>query len=116
MSSTPRLTVPPTLYRAALRALDRLDEKLATVTNGQRAASDPRWMDWPRRATAVAAGLALLLAGVLMLVLPGPGVLAILLGLSVLAGQFAWARRLLARISGWARLRLASFPTSEAAP
>ena len=32
-----------------------------------------------------------------MLVLPGPGVIAIGAGLAVLAAEFAWARRLLRR-------------------
>ncbi len=30
-----------------------------------------------------------------MLVLPGPGIVAIGVGLALLAGEFAWARRLL---------------------
>ena len=67
---------------------------------------------WLRRLAAVLAGAALIVAGVPMLVLPGPGVLAILLGLSLLAGQFAWARRLLVVITGWARRTLAAAPAA----
>lgn len=35
-----------------------------------------------------------MVAGVVPLVLPGPGVLTILAGLSLLATEFVWARRL----------------------
>lgn len=40
----------------------------------------------------------MLLAGVIMLVTPGPGIAAILLGLGLLAAEFVWARRLMDRI------------------
>jgi len=40
----------------------------------------------------------LLLAGVVMLVTPGPGWVVILLGLGLLAAEFVWARRLMDRI------------------
>jgi len=39
-----------------------------------------------------------LLAGVVMLVTPGPGWVVILLGLGLLAAEFVWARRLMDRI------------------
>ncbi len=40
----------------------------------------------------------MLLAGLIMLVAPGPGWLTIALGLAVLAAEFVWARRLLNRL------------------
>ncbi len=40
----------------------------------------------------------MLLAGLIMLVTPGPGWLTIALGLAVLAAEFVWARRLLSRL------------------
>jgi uncharacterized protein (TIGR02611 family) len=43
-------------------------------------------------------GFLLLAAGVVMLVLPGPGWLAIFGGLAMLASEFAWAQRLLDRL------------------
>jgi uncharacterized protein (TIGR02611 family) len=43
-------------------------------------------------------GFTLLLAGVIMLVTPGPGWLTIALGLAVLAAEYVWARRLLDRL------------------
>ena len=51
-----------------------------------------------RRVFLVIAGFTLLLAGVVMLVTPGPGIAAILLGLGLLAAEFVWARRLMDRI------------------
>lgn len=48
-----------------------------------------------RRPVTAAVGLALLLPGILMLVLPGPGLLLVALGLAVLALEFSWVRRLL---------------------
>jgi uncharacterized protein (TIGR02611 family) len=48
-------------------------------------------------------GLGLILAGIAMLVLPGPGWATIILGLIVLASEYAWARRLLAPVRRWAR-------------
>ena len=35
----------------------------------------------------------MLLAGFAMLVLPGPGIIVIILGLAILATEFAWAER-----------------------
>jgi tellurite resistance protein TerC len=43
-------------------------------------------------------GLALLVAGIAMLVLPGPGIVAIALGLALLAAEFRWARRILLQL------------------
>ena len=42
-------------------------------------------------------GFLVVLAGVAMLVLPGPGLLVIAIGLGILALEFAWAERLLER-------------------
>jgi uncharacterized protein (TIGR02611 family) len=47
------------------------------------------------RIARTAAGGVLLVAGIAMLVLPGPGWLTIAAGLAILATEFAWARRLL---------------------
>jgi uncharacterized protein (TIGR02611 family) len=48
------------------------------------------------------AGVAVLLAGLAMLALPGPGVLVIVLGLVILATEFAWAERVLDRTTSTA--------------
>jgi uncharacterized protein (TIGR02611 family) len=47
-----------------------------------------------RRFFKILAGFTLLLVGALMLFTPGPGWLTIFLGLTLLAAEFVWARRL----------------------
>ena len=54
-----------------------------------------------RRGGVFLVGSALLVAGAAMLVLPGPGIAVMLLGLVVLSAEFQWAQRVLA----WARQR-----------
>jgi uncharacterized protein (TIGR02611 family) len=54
------------------------------------------------RIVTIVAGFALLAAGIAMLVLPGPGLLAIFAGLAILAREFHWARRLLDRLKNTA--------------
>jgi tellurite resistance protein TerC len=46
-----------------------------------------------RRGAITVAGFVVLLAGVAMLVLPGPGLLAIVAGLAILATEYTWAKR-----------------------
>jgi tellurite resistance protein TerC len=69
-----------------------------------------------RRVVIVVVGGTVMLLGVVMIVTPGPGLLAIFLGLAILATEFVWARRLLslsrqglgqvqARTSRWWRSR-----------
>lgn len=59
---------------------------------------------WPetvrqsRRFILLIVGVTLILCGVVMLITPSPGWLFIVVGLSLLALEFAWARRLLRRI------------------
>ncbi|MBU6312115.1 MAG: TIGR02611 family protein [Actinomycetales bacterium] len=48
-------------------------------------------------------GMGLVLAGIAMLVLPGPGWASIILGLIVLASEYAWARRVLDPARRWAK-------------
>jgi uncharacterized protein (TIGR02611 family) len=61
----------------------------------------PRWFltlpSWVRRLIVLVIGSTVLIAGVLMLVLPGPGILVIIVGLAILATEFVWAERLLVR-------------------
>lgn len=61
-------------------------------------------MDWLRfigrntkRIFVLLIGVAFLAAGVAMLVLPGPGILVVILGLMILATEFAWAESVLDR-------------------
>jgi len=48
-----------------------------------------------KRIAVTIAGFAVLLAGVALLVLPGPGWLLIFIGLAILATEYVWAERLL---------------------
>lgn len=52
-------------------------------------------IDQVRRFFKILGGFTLLGLGVVMLVTPGPGWLVIFLGLTLLAAEFVWARRLM---------------------
>ena len=43
-------------------------------------------------------GFTILLIGIAMIVLPGPAIVVIPIGLGILANEFIWARRLLDRV------------------
>jgi uncharacterized protein (TIGR02611 family) len=52
-----------------------------------------RWIGANGKRIAVSVvGFALIAIGLVLLVLPGPGILVVLAGLAVLATQYAWAR------------------------
>lgn len=63
----------------------------------RKAKSNPA-TDLVWRAAVLVVGGAVLLAGVVMIVTPGPGWAAIFLGLAILSSEFAWAHRLLSRV------------------
>lgn len=46
-----------------------------------------------RKAGVTIAGFTIIIVGVILLILPGPGILVILLGLAVLSLEFEWAER-----------------------
>jgi uncharacterized protein (TIGR02611 family) len=74
-----------------------------------------RTVEQVRRAFRIVAGFTLLLAGVVMIVTPGPGWLVIFLGLSLLAAEFIWARRLMDRMKRQGeRVREAVWPATPA--
>ncbi len=50
-----------------------------------------------RRLVYSVLGITVLLIGIAMIVLPGPAVVVIPLGLAILAGEYAWARRIIRR-------------------
>ncbi len=79
---------------AALRGLLRLGGWLVGVAASGPVAGVVRTL---RVAVVGVVGAALLVAGAVMLVLPGPGLLVIVAGLAVLATEFAWAERWLRR-------------------
>lgn len=51
-----------------------------------------------KRLIVAVIGFTVLLLGVALIVLPGPALVMIPIGLAILATEFAWARRLLRRI------------------
>jgi uncharacterized protein (TIGR02611 family) len=51
-----------------------------------------------KRLIVIVMGFTILLAGIAMIVLPGPAIVVIPLGLAVLATEFIWARKLLKAI------------------
>jgi len=55
------------------------------------------WPKQARRLGVIVLGGVMLLAGLIMLVTPGPGIPFLLGGLALLASEFVWARRLLER-------------------
>jgi len=63
------------------------------------------WRQTWRAAVALVGG-GVVLAGIAMLVLPGPGILAIAAGLALLALEFEAARDLRDRLAGWLRARV----------
>ena len=56
-----------------------------------------------RRIAIAVIGTTVVLLGIAMLVLPGPGLLTIILGLMALGAEFAFARRWLQRIKAASR-------------
>jgi uncharacterized protein (TIGR02611 family) len=61
------------------------------------------------RIARIGAGTGLVLLGLILLVLPGPGILTMAAGLAVLATEFEWARNLL----DWMKARYRSYFTNE---
>jgi uncharacterized protein (TIGR02611 family) len=51
-----------------------------------------------KRLVVAVVGFTVLIAGVAMILLPGPAFIVIPLGLAILATEFVWARNLLKRI------------------
>ena len=67
-----------------------------------------------KRIVVLIAGCAILGAGVAMLALPGPGVLVIIVGLAVLATEFAWAERMLDRAASSAHAATSKVSSNRA--
>ncbi len=57
-----------------------------------------RSIDQVRRFFKILGGFTLLLLGAVMLFTPGPGWVVIFLGLTLLAAEFVWAKRLMDRM------------------
>jgi uncharacterized protein (TIGR02611 family) len=57
------------------------------------------------RLAKIITGFTLIIAGLFMIVLPGPGILTILGGLTLIAQEYVWARRL----SDWVKDRFGRY-------
>jgi Flp pilus assembly protein TadB len=104
----------------AIRVLEiplRLEQPgAASKQVGRPIAMMIRTLQQAKRFLKILSGFTLLALGVVMLVTPGPGWLAILLALGVLAAEFVWARRLLDRLKAQGtRLRETVFPRADRA-
>ena len=80
---------------------DRLPESADLNRQEPRARSEeviaPRAYRYARRLVVALVGGTIVVAGLVMLVTPGPAMVLIPAGLAILALEFAWARRLLKR-------------------
>jgi len=56
-----------------------------------------------KRLIKIVFAFTILIVGIAMLVLPGPGLLVILSALAILSGEFVWARRLMERLKAGAK-------------
>jgi uncharacterized protein (TIGR02611 family) len=59
-----------------------------------------------KRIAVTVVGFAVLVAGIVMMVTPGPGILVIVAGLAILASEWAWAERALDRAKAGGRVVL----------
>lgn len=64
------------------------------------------------RIARIVGGFGLIVAGIVLLVIPGPGILTILGGIALLASEFTWARG----ISDWAKEKAAFLRKEEERP
>jgi Flp pilus assembly protein TadB len=59
-----------------------------------------------KRLIILIVGVTLLLIGLALLILPGPGILVIILGLIILAVEFIWAKMLLKKAKQYAKEKI----------
>jgi uncharacterized protein (TIGR02611 family) len=64
---------------------------------------------WRKPAITIAGGV-MVLIGIVLLVIPGPGLLTIAAGVAIWATEYAWAARLLQRVRARLAKRKASQP------
>ena len=84
----------------------RLGEPIARFMARWRAAIRTRpWLDVLYRVVITVLGSLIVLIGLVLVPLPGPGWLIVFIGLTVLGSEYHWARRML----GWLRRTLARF-------
>lgn len=57
-----------------------------------------------KRLLVAIVGFSVVLAGMVMIVTPGPAIVVVPLGLAILAVEFAWARRWLKKVQAYSRV------------
>jgi uncharacterized protein (TIGR02611 family) len=65
---------------------------------------------WARRIVIAVVGFTVLGVGIVMIVLPGPALLVIPIGLGILGLEFAWARHWLHKVKARSQAILAAVP------
>lgn len=63
------------------------------------------WLNVVYKVLVTILGVAVVVVGVILIPLPGPGWLIVFLGMTILGSEYHWARRL----TGWLRMQLARF-------
>ncbi len=63
------------------------------------------WLNGVYKAIITVLGIAVVVIGLILVPLPGPGWLIVFIGLTVLGSEYHWARRL----TSWLRMQLARF-------
>lgn len=82
--------------RAERRALLREAALQAEYATGDREETEEQARRGVvRRVATIGLGFIVLIGGLLMMALPGPGILTVIAGLAILAQELAWAQRLL---------------------
>jgi uncharacterized protein (TIGR02611 family) len=76
---------------------DRLGRLRETAARWREYMRAHRLLNTTWRIGVFTVGVAVLAAGLVMMVTPGPGWAAIFIGLAILATEFAWAQRVLSR-------------------
>jgi uncharacterized protein (TIGR02611 family) len=91
---------------ADMAAISRLTRRFGSGLHRWQAWVHKRpWLRLVYRVLLAVVATLVIIAGIAMLVLPGPGWLTIFLGLAILGSEFHWARRLL----GWLRMQVAGW-------
>ncbi len=83
---------------ASVIGANRDPAKLASPLANDKARLSTTTYGMARRIVILTVGTTVILLGIAMLVLPGPGIITILVGLGILAVEFAWARRWLRHV------------------
>lgn len=71
----------------------------------RRAIARRPWLNLVYRILITVLGAAIVVVGLILVPLPGPGWLIVFIGLTILGSEYHWARRL----TSWLRMRLAQF-------